>query len=415
MEVTVALDLRYSIAPDGSVWSQFGMARQFWERYLEVFDSVRVIARATPVAEPPAGWQRVNSDNIVVHALPDFHGPLECLLKYPVLRSAIRAAAPSRGAVILRVGSLVANVIEGLLIERKRPYALEVVGDPYEVFAPGVVTHPLRAFFRWHFSRRLRQQCRNAAGVAYVTKHSLQKRYPARSMAVSISDVDLPEEALADSGFLTSYSSVELQSHDIVAGIHQPRAEGPFRIVTVGSLAQLYKGTDVLIDAVARCVRGGLDLTAVIAGDGKYRQQLAAQAEHEGVASRVHFLGQVGAGEPVRRLLDTADLFVFPSRTEGMPRALIEAMARGLPCIGSAVGGIPELLDAGDLVPPGDAVALAAGIQAALADPPRREAMARRNLDSAREFSASVLAQRRRRFYQFVRDSTQSWDSRRSV
>ena len=107
--------------------------------------------------------------------------------------------------------------------------------------------------------------------------------------------------------------------------------------------AALQEGTDVLIEAIARCVRSGVDLTAVIAGDGKYRPALMALAERIGISSRIQFVGQVTEGKPVRDILDKSDLFVLPSRTEGLPRAMIEAMARGLPCIGSAVGGIPEL------------------------------------------------------------------------
>jgi glycosyltransferase involved in cell wall biosynthesis len=165
----------------------------------------------------------------------------------------------------------------------------------------------------------------------------------------------------------------------------------------------LYKGTDVLIEAVAHCVRAGLDVSALIVGDGKYRQSLMGLADRLGVGSRIEFAGQVTAGTPVRLLLDTADLFVLPSRTEGLPRAMIEAMARALPCIGSYVGGIPELLDAGELVAPGDAHGLASKIQEVLKDPQRMQALSCRNLETAMQYRDSVLADRRRRFYAHVR------------
>src|SRR5580698_3431678 len=111
MEVTIALDARYTVAPDGSVWSQIGMARRFWERYLEVFDTVRIVARAARAARVPDGWLPVDSHNILLHGLPDFHGPWQCLRRYPSVRAAIRAAAPAHGAVIMRVGSQVANIL----------------------------------------------------------------------------------------------------------------------------------------------------------------------------------------------------------------------------------------------------------------------------------------------------------------
>jgi len=411
MEVTVALDARYTVAPDGSVWSQAGMARQFWERYLEVFDTVRIVARAVRVQQAPEGWLPVNGKNILFYGLPDFCGPWQCLKRYPAVRAAIRSAAPAHGAVILRVGSLTANILERQLHQRNYPYALEVIGNPYEVFAPGVVDHPLRPFFRWHFSRQLRQQCLRAAGVAYVTKRVLQEQYPARFMSTSVSDVDLPVGAIMGGVPSTYYSSIDLDGTHVRGSVRKPKQHGPYQLVTVGSLAQLYKGTDVLIEAVARCVRAGVDLTAVIVGDGKYRPALMAQAERIGIACRIRFLGQVTAGESVRRILDAADLFVLPSRTEGLPRALIEAMARALPCIGSTVGGITELLDASEMVPPGDPAALAGKIQEVLRDPLRMETMSQRNLAHAWEYCGSAIAERRRSFYQHVRDYTQRWEA----
>jgi glycosyltransferase involved in cell wall biosynthesis len=389
------------------------MARRFWERYLEVFDTVRIIARATPAEHVPEGWLPVTGENIFFHGLPDYCGPWQYVKRYAAIRAAIRDAAPARGAVILRVGSQIANLLERTLLERNQPYALEVVGDPYEVFAPGVVDHPLRPFFRWHFSHHLRQQCLHAIGVAYVTKRALQKRYPTQSMSMSISDVDLMEERARGRVFSTRYSSVELGPGQISEVVRKPKEHGPYEVVTVGSLTQLYKGTDVLIEAVARCVRAGMDLTAVIVGDGKYRPALMAQAERAGMASRIQFTGQLTPGESVRRVLDRADLFVLPSRTEGLPRSLVEAMARALPCIGSAVGGIPELLEASELVPAGDPAALARKIREVLGDPLRMSEMSRRNLDATREFMDSVLSERRRRFYQYVRDYTQRWEAGR--
>jgi glycosyltransferase involved in cell wall biosynthesis len=388
------------------------MDSHFWERYLEVFDTVRIVARGVLVNRAPDAAAKVNGDRILFHRVPDFQGPSEYLKRYGSIRSAILAAAPGEGAVILRVGSQIANIMARTLHEKNYPYALEVVGDPYEVFAPGVVDHPLRPLFRWHFTRHLRRQCLRAIGVAYVTKRVLQQRYPSRSVSASVSDVDLPVEAILSGAFSTHYSNVDLDSIGIAEYPCKVSPQGAFQVVTVGSLAQLYKGTDVFIDAVARCIRSGIDLTAVIVGDGKYRAQLMSQAERLGLSSRIRFTGQVTAGLAVRNILDTSALFVLPSRTEGLPRALIEAMARGLPCIGTNVGGIPELLDPSELVPAGDAVALSLKIQEVLCDSARMRMMSRRNLAGVREFCDQKIAERRTSFYRHVRDFTERWESR---
>jgi glycosyltransferase involved in cell wall biosynthesis len=111
--------------------------------------------------------------------------------------------------------------------------------------------------------------------------------------------------------------------------------------------------------------------------------------------------------------LDTADLFVHPSRTEGLPRALIEAMARGLPCIGSNVGGIPELLSPAEQVPAGDANALEAKLCEVLGDPQRLVRLSRENLAKAREYHADALRPRRQAFYRAVLEATSRWQRQR--
>jgi len=381
------------------------MAHSFWKRYLTVFDRVRVVARGTSLAQIPEGWLRVNSSEILFHVIPDFQGPWQYIRRYPVVQAAIRAALPRDGAVILRAG-IIANFLERLLHQESYPYALEVIGDPYDVFSPGSVDHVLRPLFRWYFTRRLRQQCVRAVGVAYVTKRVLQQRYPARSMSIGVSDVDLIDDALAARCVATSYSSVEFADDFVVDQPRKPRRTGIPRLVTVGPLERMYKGTDVLIDAVGRCVRSGVEVTLQVVGEGKCKPRLMAQADRLGLGSRITFLGQVTAGEPVRKILDASDLFVLPSRTEGLPRALLEAMARGLPCVASQVGGIPELLPEEDLVKPGDAVALAAKINSVLRSESRLMQMSFRNIHVASEYRAEVLNARRVSFYRAVRSLT---------
>src|SRR5262249_21639172 len=138
-------------------------------------------------------------------------------------------------------------------------------------------------------------------------------------------------------------------------------AASPWRIVCVASLAQRYKGVDVLIDAVARVSRARqvvIELTVV--GDGVQRDVLAARAKRAGVP--LGLTGQLPPGAAVRARLDAADLFVLASRTEGLPRAMLEAMARGVPCLGTRVGGVPELLPPGRVVAAGDPRPLAEAI-----------------------------------------------------
>jgi glycosyltransferase involved in cell wall biosynthesis len=276
---------------------------------------------------------------------------------------------------------------------------VEVVGDPYDAYAPGSVKHPLRPALRWGVPWILRQQCSGACAVSYVTEHALQLRYPP-----------------AEGAFSTFYSSVELPDNVLVSA---PRAANAsleqFTLISVGTLAQLYKAPDVLIRAIARCVEGGLDLTLIWIGDGKHRAELEVLAERLGLTRRVRFLGQLPAGEAIRSHLDKADIFVLPSYQEGVPRAMIEAMARGLPCIGSSVGGIPELLPSQDMVPAGDIEALTEKIAEVVSGPQRLARMSSRNLARASDYRETVLSRRRKEFYDYVERCTRMWSRSRAA
>jgi len=126
------------------------------------------------------------------------------------------------------------------------------------------------------------------------------------------------------------------------------------------------KGVDVLLRAWPRLLGRVPSAQLWLVGDGPSRPELEAHALALGISHSVHFAGPVEDPAPLWRAADAA---VLPSRTEGLPLALLEALASGLPVVATAVGGTPEVMDehCGALVEPGDAVGLARGLRWALA------------------------------------------------
>jgi len=114
-------------------------------------------------------------------------------------------------------------------------------------------------------------------------------------------------------------------------------------IVTTGRLAEIKRQADA-IEAVARLRREGLAARLFLIGDGPMRGALEAAAGRLGDPRAVTFLG---AREDATSLLPAFDIFTLPSGSEGLPNALLEAMAAGLPCVASRVGGVPEVVDSG--------------------------------------------------------------------
>jgi glycosyltransferase involved in cell wall biosynthesis len=151
------------------------------------------------------------------------------------------------------------------------------------------------------------------------------------------------------------------------------RPAGP--IVCTGRLGD-HKGSSVLVRALALLAGRHPEARLVLAGDGD-REPLRAEAARLGVGDRLELPGWIGPDE-VASLLDRAGVFALPSRNEGLPMALLEAMARGLPCVVTPVGAIPDLVEDGVhgvFVPPDDPEALAGALGGLLADPGRARAL----------------------------------------
>jgi len=124
-----------------------------------------------------------------------------------------------------------------------------------------------------------------------------------------------------------------------------------------------------------------------LVGDGSERAMLESKRDALGLTERVTFLG---FRTDVSQLLKAADAVVMSSRSEGLPMVLLEAMAAGVPCVATAVGGIPQLFgeDRGLTVPPQDATGLAAAMASVAGSPELRQRLVRNALENLRKHYA---------------------------
>ena len=172
----------------------------------------------------------------------------------------------------------------------------------------------------------------------------------------------------------------------------------------IGSVGRLepIKGHAYLLDAFAILAPRFPDLYLALVGDGELLPELRSRAENAGLTDRVLFLGW---REDVPALLHAFDLFVFPSLSEGMGRALVEAMAAGLPVVATKAASIPEVLadgEAGYLVEPSSGASLAAGIEKVLLDRELQSRLVKAGRERARDYSVEAMLQKIEAVYQDV-------------
>lgn len=401
MRVVVALDAPFRLA-NGEAHSPVQTYERFWRRYLDVFDSVLIIARAMKPDRLPDSCQVATGPGVKLADFPYYLGPYQFLRQRGRIRRAICEALRPDDACLLRVPGTIGTEVWKQL-DSGRPFGVEVVVDPWDTFAPGGVKSLARPLFRRIFTRNLKEQCRRATAASYVTEFALQERYPPG------------EEA-----YTTHYSSVALDAASICSDVSDRLAaiaaiparlagDGPpVRLGFIGSFSQAHKLQHVHIQALARCVSQGANVMLEMISDGQRLEAMKALAKRLGLVDRVVFRGRLPGGKPIFDAMDTFDLFLNATAAEGLPRVVIEAMGRGCPCVASDVNGHPELLDPPHLMPPGDPEALAETILRVLRDPKGMAEAVERNIRVAKTYTDEVLGPRRRRFYQELRRRTEA-------
>jgi glycosyltransferase involved in cell wall biosynthesis len=193
------------------------------------------------------------------------------------------------------------------------------------------------------------------------------------STLTRLGHVVAPSQAMAD--FMLAHGFPERLVHVIPYGIElaepvERAAGGDVLVAGVAANLEYWKGIDVLIEA-AGLAKSPLRLE--LYGVGALQEELEAQARTAGVDARFH-----GFVSDMRGPFASLDVLVQPSRADTLPLAVLEAMAAGLPVVGSRVGGIPEQVEdevTGLVVEPENPAALAAALDSLAGDPGRRRAL----------------------------------------
>lgn len=207
-----------------------------------------------------------------------------------------------------------------------KPYLVEVVGCVWDAYWNYNLKGKILALPAY---LRMKRLVKEAPHVIYVTNEFLQNRYPTNGKNTNCSNV-----------MLTEPSNTALENRiDKINKLDK----GKIIIGTTAAIDVKYKGQQYVIEALGKLKKQGyknFEYHLVGDGDGSY---LESKAKENDVSDQVVFIGSLPHNK-VFEWLDSIDLYVQPSRQEGLPRALIEAMSRGLPSFGANTAGIPELL-----------------------------------------------------------------------
>lgn len=388
MKLFVVRDSNFTLS-NGRPASNLLHYEAYAKRYLQVFDKVALVGRLFPKEDPSA--RPVDGANVEFSAFPAYEGPLQFIKNLPgVIRSMTAGLDPS-AAYVLRVPATIPSLYALALWARRIPFAVEVCADPHDGYSKEALNGTWLGWF-WQrlFVLLTRWQCRKAAVTAYVTAQALQRRYPPSPSRPTF-----------------AFTSLDLDDAAFVPSLREARELGT-RLVMVGNMQKSLKGHDVLLNAMTILHDRGLRVHATFIGFGESFEKFQDLADNLQLAEHTTFTGKLQAGAPIQDILDQSDIFVLPSRQEGLPRALLEAMARGLPAIASDVGGTSELLPPHALAPPGDARRLAEVLERFIRSPSLRQTEAARNLQVARGYHIDIVNRERVAFFGAIRAATEA-------
>lgn len=261
----------------------------------------------------------------------------------------------------------------------KKPYMVEVVGCTWDVGCNLGVKGRILALKNLI---KMKYSIKKAEYALYVTSQYLQNRYPCKGYILGCSDVVLES---TDNSVLNRR----------LGKIKEGKFSEKIIIGTLGAVDVPYKGQKYIIEAISRLNRQGYNFEYHIAGNGD-KTSLQRIAKKFNVEGKVKFLGSIPHNE-IMFFLDEIDIYAQPSKTEGLPRALIEAMSRGCLAIGSNVGGIPELLNEKYMFRKGDVDGICHILKSI--DKNLMEVEAKYNFIKVQEYTITVLDKKREIFY----------------
>jgi glycosyltransferase involved in cell wall biosynthesis len=381
-------DNRYIYSQDNEVYSASQFPYKAWERYLKHFDELIVIGRGRWLREneDTGSLNRSSGPKVAFVSLPDISSPTRMLTNRFEVAKRIAAEMPKVEALIVRGPSEFGMLAATIARRQGKPIAVEMSGCAWDhTWYHGTLVARMYAPIKFLRARAL---VRKADFVIYVSREFLQRRYHTFGRTEYASNVEI--SAPPPSVLETRLERIAADNSPMVFGL-------------IGAVEHPLKGIGTALVALGRAKAAlpAFKFRILGQGDPSRWSRLISQ---NGLDGYVEFCGTLPSGQPVLNWLDEVDVYLQPSFHEGVPRALIEAMSRGCPALGSTAGGVPELLDADCLHQRGGADQLSKQIVHAGQDKNWRRDQAQRNFAKAREYDQDHLIERRTQFWRDFAD-----------
>ncbi|EGQ8316077.1 glycosyltransferase family 4 protein [Vibrio cholerae] len=346
--------------------------------YIDLFGAVNIVARYQEKMQVPNGYLIANGENVNVIGMPNLSTPKGVLARFHAKKT-INEIVSNHQYIIARLpseyGILSLNVAKNL----NKTVLVEVVADAFDcLYYQKSILKKIYAFI---LDARVRKVIKSCQYISYVTNKYLQLKYPASKNAYSI-----------------GISDVNIQS---VRCVNKHLHNNIYKIIVIANPDLQIKSVDTVVRAADSLARKGYNIKLDVLG-GTGQEYIRC---HGDLPRNVEFHASVSS-EEVINYLDNSDIYVQPSLTEGMPRALLEAMSRGLPCCTTPAGGMIDIVHQECIFPKKDVSSLERILLKLINDKFFYDKICKHSIDTILEsFYSNDTKSKRVYFYKMYRDS----------
>ncbi|MGG5460579.1 glycosyltransferase [Clostridium sp. B9] len=368
------------------VYCNTTITAEMFSRYFSVVDKLIVVIRTFNLDKTykEAKLKKVELEGLEFVEIGNLNSVKGLLIERPKYKRVIKEYVENTDMIFARMPSIISDITISIARSMGKKYMVEVGGCAWDAYWNHGISGKLVApYMFWNELKGIR----NADFATYVTEKWLQNRYPCKCPSISASNVYL--EPVDESVLEKRLKKIQFKNNNdaIVLG-------------TAAAVNVRYKGQEYIIRAISILNKQGynFEYELVGGGDNSYLKNLAKKL---GVEEKVRFKGLL-LHENVIKWIDSIDIYVQPSKQEGLPRALIEALSRACPAIGSTTAGIPELIQKDNVFKSGNINDILNKLKSIVSVD--LSEIAKCNFQKAKEYELVILNNKRNEIYRKYRE-----------
>lgn len=365
----------------------------FWEKYLDVFDGIDILAEEVKSYLDNGTLSQITDPRISVEILERNTAPNEIVNDFKIKRT-LRNYIEKADAILIKPASRKGMMAIKIAKKLNKPYMIEMTGDLKLTLQNN--HNLLKKIYGGILHKQVLSAIKDCPFGLYVTESYLQKVYPIKGKQCGCTDTVLPY--ISEGVLKKRIKKIESMSEG-----------SDMKIGMVASYHDSRKGIDTAIKALANLKEKNITLHILGLGTQEDRDKWYEFAKQYSVDDRLFFDPSVSGVENVLLWNDEMDICILPSRSEGLPRCIVESISRGCPNIVSNVCGMPELVGEHWIHEIDDYEKLASLIEELLLDKDLLKKVANESFEHSKNYEFDVLKKKRNAFLSEFREYCENY------